>query len=249
MSMTGYEDLLSIVKERRSCRRFKPDPIPDEYVNKIIDVARWAPSGANSQPWDFIVVKKNDLRKKISQYIKDFISIYYKLEHTREPALRFPSLTRPVEKSGYEDAPIFIILCGDKRTKEAYPRYTAVEMSEGILESSLASAFLYMQLAAGSLGLGSQWVTAVRMWYVQCLIRDLLGIPDEFVIYDMFVVGYPASKPKPRVARPIEEMVHEDYYNKDKFRSNAEIKDFISTLRTGRTYSEMGSRRSSQTES
>ena len=78
-----YENLLSIVKERRSCRRFKPDSIPDDYVNKIIDMARWAPSGANSQPWDFIVVKKKDLRQKISQFVKDFISVYYKLEHTR----------------------------------------------------------------------------------------------------------------------------------------------------------------------
>ncbi len=172
--MMDYENLLSIVKERRSCRRFKPDSIPDEYVNKIIDVARWAPSGANSQPWDFVVVNKKDLRPQISEFVKEFISIYYKLEHTREPALRFPSLTRPAEKIGYEDAPVFIILCGDKRTKEAYPLYTEVEISEGILESSLASAFLYMQLAAGTLGLGSQWVSAVRMWYVQCMIRDLL---------------------------------------------------------------------------
>ena len=247
--MVEYENLLSIVKDRRSCRRFKPEAIPDEYVKKIIDMARWAPSGANSQPWEFIVVKRKDLRQKISQFVKDFISIYYKLEHTREPALRFPSLKGPVDKIGYEDAPVFIILCGDKRTIEAYPHYTAVEISEGILESSLASAFLYMQLAAGTLGLGSQWVSAVRMWYVQCLTKDLLGIPDEFMIYNMFVVGYPASKPKPRMVRNREEMVHEDFYNKDKLRSNAEIKEFISTLRTGRTYSEMGSRRSSKIDS
>ena len=110
--MMDYENLLSLVKERRSCRRFKPDSIPDDYVKKIIDMARWAPSGANSQPWDFIVVKKKDLRQKISQFVKDFISIYYKLEHTRESALRFPSLTGPVDKIGYEDAPVFIVLCG-----------------------------------------------------------------------------------------------------------------------------------------
>ncbi len=91
--MMDYENLLSIVKERRSCRRFKPDSIPDDYVKKIIDMARWAPSGANSQPWEFLVVKKKDLRQKISQFVKDLISIYYKLEHTREPALRFPSFT------------------------------------------------------------------------------------------------------------------------------------------------------------
>ena len=242
-----YEGLLSIVKDRRSCRRFKPESIPDEYVNKILEMARWAPSGANSQPWDFVVVKKEGLRQKISQFIKEFISLYYKVEHTRDPALRFPSVTRPVDRIGYEDAPVFIILCGDQRTKQAYPLYTEVEISEAILESSLANAFLYMQLAAGTLGLGSQWVSAVRMWYVQCMVKDLLGIPDEYIIYDMFVVGYPLLQPKPRFVRSLEEMMHEDRYDKNKLRTKDEIREFISALRKGRTYSEMGSKRSKET--
>jgi nitroreductase len=240
----GYEDLISMVKERRSCRRFLPDPVSDELVQKIIEVARWAPSGANSQPWDFIVVKKKELRKRISQFHKDFLSISYKLEHTREKELRFPSTSKPVGKFGWEDAPIFIILCGDTRTKQAYPLYTSVEISDAVLESSLANAFLYMQLAASTLGLGSQWVSGIRMWYIQCLIRDLLQIPNDCVIYDMFVTGYPAAKPKQRLVRKKEEMVHENYFDKQKFRTSEEIRGFISTLRKGRTYSEMGFMRS-----
>ncbi len=56
----NYENLLELVKERRSIRKFKPDPIPDEYVDKIIEAARWAPSGGNSPPWEFIVIKKQE---------------------------------------------------------------------------------------------------------------------------------------------------------------------------------------------
>ena len=241
-----YESLLTLFKERRSIRQFKPDPIPDETIEKIIEAARWAPSGANSQPWDFIVLKDEGIRKKIAQFIKDFLSIHYKLEHTREPSLQFPSASRPADKIGYEDAPVFIIICGDNRTKQAYPLYTHVEISDAILESSLANAFLYMQLAACTLGLGSQWVSVVRMWYVQCLIRDLLRIPEDFVIYDMFVVGYSASQPKPRPIRAKEEMLHTDYYDKEKLRTPQEIKAFISRIRKGRTYSEMGSKRSTR---
>ena len=44
-----YNQLLELVKSRRTVRRFRPDPVPDEYVDKIIEVARWAPSGLNSQ--------------------------------------------------------------------------------------------------------------------------------------------------------------------------------------------------------
>ena len=241
-----YEGLLSLVEERRSCRRFKPDPRPDELVHQIIEVARWAPSGANSQPWDFIVVKEKELRQKIVQFYKDFLSLYYKIEHTRvrDPDLKFPGASKPTEKIGYEDAPVFIILCGDKRTKVAYPLYTQVEIADSLFESSLASTYLYMHLAASALGLGSQWVSGMRMWYVQCMIRDLLEIPAEFEVYDMFVVGYADTKPKPRLVRTFNEMVHENRYDQNKFRTDAEIKEFIVKLRTGRTYSEMGTKRS-----
>ena len=58
-----YDDFLSLAKQRRTIRRFKPDPIPDEYVDKIIEAARWAPSGLNQQPWEFVVVRTRRLEK------------------------------------------------------------------------------------------------------------------------------------------------------------------------------------------
>jgi hypothetical protein len=66
-----YESLLELVKKRRSCRRFKPDPVPDEYIDTIIEVARWAPSGANSQPWEFIVIRNDDVKQKIAQLLDE----------------------------------------------------------------------------------------------------------------------------------------------------------------------------------
>ena len=60
-----YKDLLALVKKRRSMKKFKTDPLPDEYVEKIIEEARWAPSGANSQPWEFIVIKNPETKNKI----------------------------------------------------------------------------------------------------------------------------------------------------------------------------------------
>jgi nitroreductase len=240
-----YDGLLTLVKSRRSCRRFKPDPVPDELLTKILEVGRWAPSGANSQPWEFVVVKETETREKIARFVKDLISIYYRFEHTRDPALRFPSITKPVDRIGYEDAPVYIIPCGDRRTQAAYPLYTAVEIADSILESSMANAFLYMHLAATALGLGAQWVSAVRMWYVQQLVRDLLGIPDYFMVYDMLVLGYPVSDAKPRMVRGMAEMVHHERFDVDRIRTDEQVEEFIAALRKGRTYSEMGSKRSS----
>ena len=52
-----YDHLYDILAKRMSIRRLKPDPIPDDYVHKILEAGRWAMSGANSQPWEFVVVK------------------------------------------------------------------------------------------------------------------------------------------------------------------------------------------------
>ena len=81
----NYESLLELVKKRRSTRRFKPDPIPDEYVDKIIEAARWAPSGFNSQPWEFVVVKKPELKDSIVQLVNEYSRNHARMEPTREP--------------------------------------------------------------------------------------------------------------------------------------------------------------------
>lgn len=59
-------DMLNFLLTRRSIRRFKPDPVPDELLIKILDVARYAPSARNSQPWAFIVVKDPEIKKKLA---------------------------------------------------------------------------------------------------------------------------------------------------------------------------------------
>ncbi|MCK5123817.1 MAG: nitroreductase family protein, partial [Dehalococcoidia bacterium] len=86
----NYEDFLELAKKRRSIRKFKSDPIPDEYIDKIIEAARWAPSGGNSQPWEFIVIKKRELRDKIAEVAQEQYGITHKMEMLREPKLRFP---------------------------------------------------------------------------------------------------------------------------------------------------------------
>ena len=65
MNVSEYDCLLDLVKKRRTIRQFKSDPIPDEYITKIIDVARWAPSGFHTQPWEFVVIKKPEIKNKI----------------------------------------------------------------------------------------------------------------------------------------------------------------------------------------
>ncbi len=76
----NYDAFLELVKKRRSIRRFKPDSVPDEYIEKIIEAARWAPSGANSQPWEFVVIKDQETKDKIVDLINDTKEQAYRME-------------------------------------------------------------------------------------------------------------------------------------------------------------------------
>lgn len=229
-----YDDLLRIVQNTRSIRRFKPDPIPDSYIDKIIEVARWAPSGFNQQPWEFVVVKKPELRQKIVSSFGTYWSQSREMEATRESWQKVWNPEAVGTDSDYSIAPVYIILFGDIRTKEGLPmgvRYDE-HRREYIYISSLANAFLYMHMAAATLGLASQWLSTVATPYVHCLVKDWLGIPKELEVYDMMAIGYPAVKPRPKLLREKNKMVHYDFCDPGNFRTDAEVKAFVRKART-----------------
>ena len=241
-----YDLLLELVKKRRTIRRFKPDPIPDEYIDKIIEVARWAPSGFNMQPWEFVVVKKPALRDKVVEYITAYWGQAKMMESTREPWQGKPWKTSGVLDAGmdFTTAPVYIILFGDARTKAGLPMGVRYDPNRChlIFTSGLASAFLYMHLAATTLGLASQWVSAITTPFSSCMIKSLLGVPAEMEPYDMMAVGYPALHPSPKFMRDPKKMVHYDDSGQKDFRSDDEVKDFVKRARnwTVGTHSKKG---------
>ena len=60
-------DFYEVIRTRRSIRSYKPDPIPKEVLTRVLDAARIAPSGSNRQPWKFIVVKDEELKRRIAK--------------------------------------------------------------------------------------------------------------------------------------------------------------------------------------
>lgn len=229
-----YDGFLQLSKARRSIRSFKPDPVPDEYVDKIIEAARWAPSGANSQPWEFVIIRNREIKEKILQLIKENGELARKMELTREKGMPWPAVLRPTDRPGFTEAPVWILLIGDIRTRKAYPLTAYLNRGEDIFQSSLASTFLYMHLAATSLGLASQWVSSTATPYVQCMIKDLLKIPEYMEIYDMMALGNTAYQPKPRIVRERNSMIHYDGYDVKKARTDEEVRSFILSLRQER---------------
>jgi len=224
------DHLINLLKSRRSIRAFKPDPIPDEFIQKIVEAARWAPSGGNSQPWEFIVIKNREIKDRMADLFVESTRPVRRAEMTREKELRVPALEREIAEPGFKNAPVFILVCGDPRLNEAFPLLVCQKSGMEVLTSTLACAFLCMHLAAKSLGLGSQWVSATG-GLMEDPLKKLLEIPDKFKIYDMMAVGYPAYPLGPRSPRKIEEMTHDDRFDRSKLRTDQEIKEFIINLR------------------
>src|SRR4030042_1280950 len=224
------DNFIDLLKSRRSIRAYKPDPIPDEYIQKIIESARWAPSGADSQPWEFIVIKRKDIKENIVNLFMESIKPVQQAELTREKELRIPALEMEMPEPGFKNAPVFILLCGDARTNEAFPLTVYQKWGTEVFISNLAGAFLCMQLAAKYLGLGSQWVSSSGS-LMEDKLKELLSIPEKIKIYDMMAVGYPAYQLGPRSPRRIDEMTHSERYDRSKLRTDPQIKEFIKNLR------------------
>ena len=121
-NFTGdYDTLLELVKTRVSVRNLKPDPIPDAYVTQILEVGRWAMSGANGQPWDFVVVKDAAIKKELFRvYTEENNDFIYWMEQQRDFKLRHPSFQMTHDQAlqkhrtsvGWSIAPVLIVILG-----------------------------------------------------------------------------------------------------------------------------------------
>lgn len=116
------EALLALLRSRRSIRRYRPDPVPDEMLEQVLEAGRWAPSASNRQPWVFVVVRDPEVRRLVAQN-----AAYY--------FIRWAHVS---------DAPVIIALCGDARNR-IYRQFLHEDIG-------LAGAQMMLQAAALGLG-------------------------------------------------------------------------------------------------
>jgi nitroreductase len=155
------KSILDLIKSRRSCRKFKQDPVPDEDIMGVLEAAKWAPSGANSQPWKFIIIKNKETMEKIVE------SIPYK---------EFQNFLRL--------APVLIVVLGNSKKKWH------------IIDCSLATQNLMLEAWARGLGtcFSAWWPTAPQKVVIP--VKEILKIPEQYMIITMTPLGYPIDPPK-----------------------------------------------------
>jgi nitroreductase len=182
-SSVETESFWNVIKGRRSVRKFKPDPIPEEHLMKIIDAGRFAPTSGNQQPWKFILIQSEKQIEKLK--IECFSSME---KHLKEKSnLEGEKLSVELKKmekrynEGYFTAPAFIVVLTDQECK--YPSYTP---HDGPLAAG------YLMLAARALGYGSVYITDA---IPEEATQKAFNIPEKYNRVCITPIGVPVEWP------------------------------------------------------
>ena len=189
--------LFEAMYSQRAIRYFKPDPVPDELIHKLIEAGTKAPSGGNRQGWKFLVIR--------DQATKDIIADYYEQgwEHAYGSANPNPSTLQPrVRRSAdhlahtMADVPVLLMACIEH---DGGPS----TLGRG---GSIFPSVQNILLAARALGLGS-CLTSLHKRY-EDEIKDLLDIPDNVETVALLPIGFPADNARYGLTRrePVEDV-------------------------------------------
>ncbi len=197
------KELLSLIKARRSIRKFTNRTVPLDLILKAIEVARWAPSAHNAQPWRFIIITNSEIKEKLAKAMakewerdlaKNGVPKWKIKELMSESLVRF---TR---------APILILVCMTMEDMHKYPDEKRQKAEYIMAVQSVAAAIQNLLLAITALGLGACWYCAPL--FCPDVVRGVLNIPEDIEPQALLAVGYPAEKPRPPPRKPLREIVY-----------------------------------------
>ena len=206
------DELNEIIKSRRSIRKFLPDTIPDEEIRDIIDAGMNAPSGCNSQCWQFIAVKDKLLLQQLAEGTKDGIQEFYK-DAKYGPAF---IESRIKQTTFFKNAPLvfFVFLTHlDYYDKQAAMYYEDLGFSHDKMMTSLGSpdilsigaAIQNMLLTIHAKGLGACWMNDPIV--SQKNICHILDVPADWQLISVIPVGKPAYTPHEKLLKNIDEVL------------------------------------------
>ncbi len=184
-------DALEAIKNRRSIRKYKSDPVDDSVLETVLEAARQAPSWSNTQCWKFIVVRSSATRALLA-----------------ETVLPVPGLGINPATASFQTAPVVIVACAQKKVSGYFNGQAATDKGEYWYMFDVALAMENLMLAATALGLGTVHVGL----FDNLKAAQILEIPGDYCIVEMSPLGYPEFQPKARPRKELAEIVcHEKF--------------------------------------
>jgi nitroreductase len=226
--MSTEPGLFEIMYSLRSMRRLKPDPVPDELVWKLLDAAVQAPSGGNTQPWRFLIVRDAATKQFVQQRYKRGWDRYVVANMKAaaeaavpmtpaEAAARMKMVQAATHLAEHlHEAPVLLLVCMLPRKMDLPPDPESQPPSPAALYASIFPAVQNILLTCRALGLGAT-LTTLHLMYERG-IKERLGLPAEVETVAMLPIGYPLGKFGGVTRAPVETVAFWDAWGKSRSR-------------------------------
>jgi nitroreductase len=180
-------ELMQAIIGRRSIRRYTPEPVSRDDLDAVLEAARWAPSWANTQCWELIVVQDAGLRQALAQTLPE-----------KNPA-----------RSAVAEAPVVVAACARTGVAGYVKGQPATDKGDWLL-FDVALALQNLTLAAYARGLGTVHVG----FFDSRTAGDILQAPDGVTVVELMPLGHPDSEGTVTPRREVRESVYYDSYGR-----------------------------------
>ena len=218
--------IFEVMATMRAMRRLKPDPVPDELIEKLVEAATWAPSGSNLQGYEFVVVTDREKMRRLSQLWARSCEAYMNSIGRVTPAAQDDGIRRAVlyQRDHFHETPVLIVACyrsgrldagTARRLLTSFPPRDAIRLAARAARanavgeaSSVYPGVQNLLLAARALGLGA----VITAWHLMLEHewKKELGIPKDVNTYAVIPVGWPQGRFGPVTRRPAAEVIHRE---------------------------------------
>ncbi len=210
-------DLYETMSTLRAVRRLRPDPIPDDVMQRLLQAACWAPTGGNQQPWMIIVVTDSEKKLALKEIYQPQWARYVVGYHARAEGMSEEAAAkwrRTLAAGDYladhlHEAPALLVFCADpSRMAITDAKLDRISMVGG---GSVYPPVQNLMLACVAEGIGCTLTT------LHCIdepaVKDVLDIPANWATVALVPIGYPVGKGHgPITRRPVNEMVYRDTF-------------------------------------
>jgi F420 biosynthesis protein FbiB-like protein len=192
------DQILLVIAQRRSIRRFQPRPVAPDLLEKLLAAAHWAPSAHNRQPWRFVIVLDEGNRRSLADRMAERLAADLRAGGANEQEIQADTLRSRQRLTG---APVLIVVCLSMQDMDVYPDAHRQSLEHLMAVQSVAMAAQNLLLAAHAHGLGACWLCAPL--FCPEVVRESLGLPRDLEPQGAIILGYPAEA-RARSREPLE---------------------------------------------
>lgn len=179
-------DMMEVIRGRRSVRKFEDRPVAEETLGEVLEAVKWAPSWANTQCWEIVIVRDPAIREKLQA--------------------TFPPAGNPALKAIVQ-APVLLALCARLKESGYYKGQVTTHLGDWFM-FDLGIAAQNLCLAAHNSGLG----TVIVGLFDQQKAKTILSVPDGIELVALIPMGYPAKKSSAPRRKEVKDFLHENTF-------------------------------------